>query len=92
MNKARHEYASGLIQRANVPGVYQEALEFVGTLPDGAFKDNFLPKIQDTVQKHVADLIEEAQRGNDADAIEYLDHMPDGDIKTALSASLYELA
>ncbi len=92
VNKARHEYASGLIQRANVPGVYQEVFDFVGTLPDGAFKDNFLPKIQEAVHKHVTDLIEEAQRGNDADAIEYLEHMPDGDIKTALSSSLYELA
>jgi len=92
VNKARHEYASGLLNRVSEPGAYTEALEFVKTLPEGQFRTNFLPKLEQGVRQHVSKLINSAIEGNDADAIEYLEKMPESEIKTMLSSSLYELA
>lgn len=92
VTKARHEYASNLIQQTATPGAYKEALEFAETLPDGKFKENFATKIDETVKEWIAKLIAAAEAGSDAEAIEYLDHMPDSANKTLLSSGLYALA
>lgn len=91
VNKARHEYASGLIKRVVEPGAYAEALEFATTLPDGQFKTNFLPKLEHEVKQHVSKLLNAAQEGNELAAVEYYEKMPDSEIKTMLNSCLYEL-
>ena len=92
ISKARHDYASGLIQRIADPEAYMEALEFVKTLPECTFKESFTTKLDKTITLLVQRLTEQAALGDDAAAIDYLEHLPEGDIKTKLSSALYELA
>lgn len=92
INTARRDYAESLINQLSQPGVYGRSLDFAATLPKGNFRTNFESKVDETVRLHIDTLLKAAEAGDEAPAVDFMEALPGGDMKTSLNQSLYALA
>lgn len=92
LSTARREYAEGLINQISQPGTYHHVVAFTANLQDGNFKTNFMAKADESIRLHIDSLLKAYEAGDETPAIDFVESLPDGEIKTHLNQSLYALA